>query len=205
MSGEVFAHEAREVARNEAVDSFPTPNEARDILHEFTTSLNLRRHAYAVGAAMRAYAGQVGEKGDRWEAVGLLHDFDYERHPSLEEHPFKGAEILRSRGVDEECIKDIFAHAPHTGQPRDTLLRKAIFSLDELCGFIVAVALVQPNKKLAEVTVDGVLKKLAQKGFAARVSRSDIVLGAAELSLSLPEHVRTVLAALQKIAGELGL
>lgn len=183
----------------------PTLVESRGILHEFTSSTNLRRHAYAVGAAMRAYAAKVGEKSERWEAVGLLHDFDYEKYPTLDEHPFKGADILRLRGVDEEFIRDIFAHAPHTGQPRDTLLRKAIFACDELCGFLVAVALVQPNRKLAEVTVDGVLKKIAQKGFAARVSRADIVLGAKELKLSLPEHVETVLAALQKIAGELGL
>lgn len=204
MRGDVFAHEAK-VERNMVGDSIPTPNEARDILHEFTTSLNLRRHAYAVGAAMRSCAAKFGEQSERWEAVGLLHDFDYQKYPTLDEHPFKGAEILRLRGVDEEFIRDIFAHAPHTGQPRDTLLRKAIFAGDELCGFLVAVALVQPNRKLAEVTVGGVLKKLAQKGFAARVSRADIVLGAAELEVSLPEHVGTVLAALQKIAGELGL
>jgi predicted hydrolase (HD superfamily) len=134
-----------------------------------------------------------------------LHDFDYEKFPALSDHPFRGAEILRARGASEELIKDIFAHAPHTGQLQDTQLRKAIFACDELAGFIVAVALVQPNKKLAEVTVERVLKKLRQASFAAGVSREDIERGAFELGAGLPEHVGTVLAALQGTAAELGL
>lgn len=185
--------------------TLPTVAEAREILHEFTQSPNLRKHAVAVGAAMRAYAAKYGESVDRWEAVGLLHDFDYERFPTLEEHPFKGAEILRSRGVDEEFIKDIFAHAPHTGQPRDTQLRKAVFACDEIAGFLVAVALIQPGKTLAEVTVEKCLKKLKSKGFAANVSREDIATGASELGVPLAEHIQTVLAALQGVAGEIGL
>lgn len=183
----------------------PSPAEARTILEEFTKSPNLLKHARAVGAAMRAYATKYGEDASRWETVGLLHDFDYERYQDLAEHPFKGAEILRARGVNDDVIKDIFAHAPHTGQLRDSRLRKAIFACDELAGFIVAVALVQPGKKLADVTVEGVVKKLKQRSFAAKVSRADIEEGARELGVTLPEHVGTVLQALQGIAGELGL
>ncbi len=183
----------------------PSAAEAKVWLHEFTASPNLRKHAEAVGAAMRAYATQAGEDPDHWQAVGLLHDFDYERYPSLEDHPFKGAEILRARGVSETFIQDIFAHAPHTGQARDTRLRKAIFACDELCGFLVAVALVQPSKKLAEATVESVVKKLKSKGFAAKVSREDIAKGAAELGVPLEAHIATVLRALQSIAAELGL
>lgn len=183
----------------------PTLDGARAILHEFTSRPNLRKHAEAVGAAMRAYAERYAEDADRWQVVGLLHDFDYERYQELDQHPFQGAEILRSKGVDEELIRDIFAHAPHTGQPRDTRLRQAIFAVDELCGFLVACALVTPSKKLAEVTVEGVLKKLRQKGFAEKVSREDITGGAAELGVTLNDHVQTVLTALQQRASTLGL
>ncbi len=185
--------------------NIPTPDEAKEILHEFTQSPNLRRHAMAVGRAMRIYATRYGEDSDRWEVVGLLHDFDYERYPSTAEHPFQGAKILRERGIAEEIIQDIFAHAPHTGQPRDTMLRKAIFACDELTGFITAVALVQPSKKLSEVTTERVVKKLKSKGFAAAVSRADIEEGARDLGVSLPEHVSIVLGALQGIAETLGL
>ncbi len=187
------------------MNAIPTIAEAREILHEFTLSANLRKHAEAVGASMRAYAERFGEDPARWEAVGLLHDFDYERFPALEDHPFRGGEILRSRGVDEDVVRDIFAHAPHTGQPRDTRLRKTIFACDELCGFMVAVALVQPNKALAHVTIERVLKKLKEKSFAAKVSRDDIFQGAADLGVSLDEHVRVVLGALQQQATALGL
>ncbi len=183
----------------------PHPEQARAILHEFTASPNLRKHGEAVGAAMRWYAEKLKGDADRWQAVGLLHDFDYEKYPTLEEHPFKGAEILRGRGVDEEFIMDIFAHAPHTKQPRDSSLRKAIFACDELCGFLVACALVTPAKKLAEVTPEGGLKKLKSKGFAAKVSREDIHQGAAELGIPLAEHVANVLCALKAAAGRLGL
>lgn len=183
----------------------PTPDGARAILHEFTERANLRKHAEAVGAAMRAYAERYTEDADRWQVVGLLHDFDYERYPELNQHPFQGAEILRSRGVDEELIKDILAHAPHTGQPRDTRLRQAIFAVDELCGFLVACALVTTNRKLAAVTVEGVFRKLKQKGFAEKVSREDITAGASELGVPLDEHVQTVLRGLQGSAGLLGL
>lgn len=186
-------------------EGIPSLAEARSILEEWTTSANLRKHARAVAAAMQAYAEKFGESPDRWEIVGLLHDFDYEKFPALSEHPFRGGEILRSRGVREEIVRDIFAHAPHTGQPRDTPLRKAIFACDELAGFLVAVALVQPHKTLAEVTAERVLKKLRQKTFAAGVSREDIERGAAELGIPLPEHVETVLTALQRSAADLGL
>lgn len=186
-------------------NGIPSVEEARALLEEFTTSPNLRKHARAVAAVMRAYAEKFGESPERWGVVGLLHDFDYEKFPTLTDHPFRGADILRERGASEELVKDIFAHAPHTGQPRDTSLRKAIFACDELAGFIVAVALVQPNRKLAEVSIESVLKKLRQKGFAAGVSREDIERGAVELGSPLSEHVRVVLTALQGAATELGL
>lgn len=186
-------------------DGIPSVAGAKHLLEEFTASPNLRKHAHAVAAGMRVYAETFGESSDRWAIVGLLHDFDYEKFPDSKDHPFRGAEILRSRGVSEDVITDILAHAPHTGQKRDTPLRKAIFACDELAGFIVAVALVQPNKKLSEVTRESVLKKLRQKGFAAGVSREDIELGAAELGISLSDHVQTMLTAMQGAATELGL
>ena len=181
-----------------------TRDEALEILHEFTTNENLRKHGYAVEAAMRAYARKLGEDEERWGIVGLLHDFDWEIHPTLEEHPAKGAEILRDRGVDEETIGDIQAHAPHTGTPRDTPVRKAIFAVDELSGFIVAVALVRPTG-LDGMKPKSVRKKLKDKSFAAAVNREDITAGAEELRVDLSEHIAFVIEAMQGISDELGL
>lgn len=182
-----------------------TRDEAMAILREFTTSPNLISHALAVEAAMRAYARRFGEDEELWGVVGLLHDFDYEKYPSLEDHPFKGAEILRERGVDEEIIGGVLAHAPHTGEPHETLLKKTIFAVDELTGLIVAVALVRPDKKLATVKVKSVRKKMKDKGFAAAVSRDDIVCGAEGLGVELGEHIGIVVAAMQGISDDLGL
>ena len=181
-----------------------TRDEALEILHEFTTNENLRRHAYAVEAAMRAYARKLGGDEDYWGNVGLLHDFDWEIHPTLEEHPLKGGEILRERGVDEQMIADIAAHAPHSGVPRDTPLRKALFAVDELTGFIVAVALMRPTK-LEGMKPKSVRKKMKDKSFAAAVSREDIETGAAELGVDLSEHIALVIEAMQGISDELGL
>jgi predicted hydrolase (HD superfamily) len=186
-------------------NGIPTREEALAILHEFTASDALRRHAYAVEAAMRAYGRKLGEDEHAYGVVGLLHDFDYEKYPTADEHPLKGSEILKERGIDEEIREGILAHAPHTGRPRDTRMKKAIFACDELCGLIMAVTYVRPSKKIAEVTVESVLKKFKNKGFAAKISRDGITQGAAELGVPLEEHISTVLAAMQGVAAELGV
>lgn len=182
-----------------------TRDEALAILHEFTQTESLRKHAYAVEAAMRAYARKLGEDEELWGVVGLLHDFDYERYPTMPDHPFRGAEILRERGVDEEIVQAGLAHADFTDVPRDTPLRKAIFAVDELAGFIIAVALVRPSKQLADVEVKSVRKKMKDKGFAAAVSREDLQRGAEEMGVPLEEHIETVLEGMKLVAGELGL
>ncbi len=165
----------------------------------------LLRHALAVEAAMRAQAARAGADPDHWGAVGLLHDFDYEQHPTPEEHPFAGAEILRRRGYDAGLIDDILSHATYSGVARDTPLRKALYAVDELSGFITAVALVRPSKSLSDVEPAAVRKKMKDKAFARAVNREDIVNGAAELGVDLDEHIRSVAAALKPVAGDLGL
>jgi putative nucleotidyltransferase with HDIG domain len=184
---------------------WPTREEAQAVLDEWTKNVNLKKHAYAVEAAMRAYAEKLGEDSDRWGVVGLLHDFDYERFPSLEEHPFRGVEFLRERGMPEELVEGVLAHAEHTGVERDTPMKKAIFAVDELTGLIVAVALVRPSKKLADVSVEAVLKKWGEKRFAAGVNRQLIEQGAEELGVPLDEHIATVLTAMQGCADKLSL
>ncbi len=181
-----------------------TRDEALTILHEHVQNENLRKHAYAVEAAMRAYARKFGEDEDYWGVVGLLHDFDWEIHPTLEEHPQKGAEILRERGADEALVQDILAHAPHTGVPRDSLVRKTLFAVDELTGLIVACALVRPNG-IADMKAKSVRKKMKDKSFAAAVSREDIQTGAEELGVDLSEHIQFVIDAMKSIREELGL
>lgn len=179
--------------------------EAYELLTEYTQSANLIKHALAVEAAMRQYARHFGEDEELWGTVGLLHDFDYERYPDLADHPFKGAEILRERGWPEEIVEAVLAHAEHTGVPRDTRLKQAIFAVDELTGFIIATALVRPDKKLASVEVKSVKKKMKDKSFAAAVKRDEITRGAEELGLSLDEHIGMVLEAMQDIADKLEL
>lgn len=182
-----------------------TRQEAWQLLTEYTRNKNLQKHALAVEAAMRHYARLEGEDEEKWAIVGLLHDYDYEKFPDEEDHPYNGQGILESEGYAEEIRRAIMAHAPHTGTSRDTLLEKTIFAVDELTGFIVAVALVRPNKKLAEVDVACVRKKMKQPAFAAGVKREDIERGAAELKMSLDEHIQNVLTAMQGIADKLGL
>ena len=182
-----------------------TRAEALSLLHEFTQTESLRKHAYAVEAAMRAYARKLGEDEELWGVVGLLHDFDYERYPTLGDHPFKGAEILRERGAAEEIVETCLSHYSLSGVPRDTPLKQAIFAVDELAGFVIAVALVRPSKQLADVEVKSVKKKMKDKGFAAAVSREDIQRGAEEMGVSLEEHIETVLAGMKPIAETLGL
>ncbi len=184
---------------------FPSRAEALAVLREHTQSDSLLKHAYAVEAAMRFYASRFGEDPENWGVTGLLHDFDYERYPSLDDHPFKGAEILRARGYDAELIDAILSHADHSGVPRTTPMRKALFAVDELCGFVTAVTLVRPSKKIVEVEPSSVKKKLKDKGFARTVSREDIVAGAALIELPLDTHIENVITAMRGIAGELGL
>ncbi len=179
--------------------------EALALLQEYTKNENLLKHAYSVEAAMRAYAGHMGEDAELWGLVGLLHDFDYERYPTADEHPYKGAEILRSIGYDESIISTILSHASYTNVPRDTNMAKALFAVDELCGLITAVALVRPSKKLEEVTIKSVKKKMKDKGFARNVNRSEITEGAAAMGIELDEHIGRVIESLQGISGELGL
>lgn len=154
---------------------------------------------------MRAYARRYGEDEDLWGAVGLLHDFDWEIHATLDQHPRLGAPILRQRGVDEEIIRSIQSHAPRTGVPRTKTMDRALYAVDELTGLITAVALVRPSKSLHDVTVKSVRNKWKDKAFAAGVNRTDIEQGAAELGVELKDHIAVVLQAMQAIAAELGL
>jgi predicted hydrolase (HD superfamily) len=186
------------------------------LLTEFTQSESLRKHALAVEACMRACAGKFGSgnsgaaalglsEEDLWGIVGLIHDFDYEKYPSLEDHPYKGNEILKQRGWPEVITRAIMSHAEYTGVTRDTPLEKALFACDELAGFITAVALIKPGKSLAEVDARSVRKRMKDKAFARKVSREDIVSGAADLGVDLDEHIAFCIDALQGIADKLGL
>jgi putative nucleotidyltransferase with HDIG domain len=182
-----------------------TRDEALALLHEYTKTDSLRKHALAVEQAMRAYAGKMGGDPDRWGMTGLLHDFDYEMFPTAEQHPFIGSKIMEERGFDEDIRRAILGHAQYTGVPRDTDMARALFACDELCGFLTACALVQPTKNLADVKVSSVKKKLKDKACARGVIREDIALGIEELGIPLEEHVEFVLAALREIAPELGI
>ena len=183
----------------------PDRDEAFNLLTEYTKNENLVKHALAVEAAMRHYARKFGEDEDLWGVVGLLHDFDYERYPSLEDHPFKGADILRSRGYDEAFVKAILSHASHTNVPRETKMERTLFAVDELCGMVTAVALVRPSKRVAEVSVKSVKKKLKDRAFARSVNRDDIRAGAEEMNIPLPDHIQNVIEAMQGISDDLGL
>ena len=175
------------------------------LLTEFTQSESLRKHALAVEACMRAYARKNGADEDLWALVGLLHDFDYEKYPTAEEHPYKGSEILEQRGYSEEIRRAILSHAEYTGVPRVTPMEKTLFACDELAGFITACALVKPGKSLAEVEAKSVRKKMKDKAFARSVNREDIVNGAAALGVDLEEHIAFCIEAMKGIEGELGL
>jgi putative nucleotidyltransferase with HDIG domain len=175
------------------------------LLTEFTQSESLRKHALAVEACMRAYARKLGGDEELWGVTGLLHDFDYERWPSLDDHPYRGNEILAGRGWSEEIRRAIMSHAEYSGVTRDTPMEKALFACDELAGFITACALVKPGKSLAEVAAKSVRKKMKDKAFARSVNRDDIVNGAADLGVELEEHIAFCIEAMKGIAGELGL
>jgi putative nucleotidyltransferase with HDIG domain len=179
------------------------------LLTEFTQSESLRKHALAVEACMRACARKLGngsaEDENLWGIVGLIHDFDYERWPSLNDHPYKGNEILKERGYPEQISRAIMSHAEYTGVTRDTPMEKALFACDELAGFITAVALIKPSKSLAEVDTKSVRKRMKDKAFARKVNRDDIIVGAAELGVELDEHIAFCIEAMKPIAKELGL
>jgi len=180
-----------------------TRQESLALLHEYTKSDSLRKHALAVEASMRAYAEKWGEDVERWGAVGLLHDFDYEQNPSVPDHPMKGTEILTSHGYDEEMRRAIIGHVPAMNMPRDTRMAKTLFACDELCGFIVACAVIRPNK-IADLERSSVKKKLKDRAFARAVSREEIYQGAEELGVPLDDHISFLIEALQKIAPDLG-
>jgi putative nucleotidyltransferase with HDIG domain len=175
------------------------------LLTEFTQSESLRKHALAVEACMRVYARKAGADEELWGMVGLLHDFDYEKYPSPEEHPYKGCEILKERGYSEEVRRAIMSHAEYSGVARISPMEKTLFACDELAGFITACALVKPGKSLHEVEATSVRKKMKDKAFARSVHREDIVQGAADLGLDLEEHIAFCIEAMKTIAEELGL
>jgi putative nucleotidyltransferase with HDIG domain len=175
------------------------------LLTEFTQSESLRKHALAVEACLRAYARKAGADEELWGMVGLLHDFDYEKYPSAEEHPSKGSEILKERGYSEEVRRAIMSHAQYSGVARVSALEKTLFACDELAGFITACALVKPGKSLAEVEAPSVRRKMKDKAFARSVHREDIVEGAADLGLDLEQHIAFCIEAMKTIAKELGL
>ena len=175
------------------------------ILTEFTQSESLRKHALAVEACMRAYARKNGADEELWGLVGLIHDFDYEKYPSAEDHPFRGSEILEERGYSEEIRRAILSHAEYSGVPRTTPMEKTLFACDELAGFITACALVKPGKSLAEVEAKSVRKKMKDKAFARSVNRNDIIQGATELGVELEQHIAFCIEAMKTIARELGL
>ena len=182
----------------------PTRAAAWETLNRYTKSEALLRHALAVEAATAWYARRFGEDEERWRVVALLHDFDYEIHPTLDEHPQDGAPILREEGYPEDVIEAVLSHAEHLSLPRDTLLKKTLFACDELSGFVHACALVRPTG-LEGLEPKSVRKKLKQPSFAAGVHREDVYKGAEELGIELDEHIRNVISALQPIARELGV
>lgn len=175
-----------------------------DLLYEYSVNDSLRKHALSVEAAMRAYARKLGEDEEKWGTVGLLHDFDYERFPEFPAHPTKGSEILKTKGYSDEIRTTILSHVPAMNVPRDTPMAKTLFACDELCGFIMACALIRPNK-IADLEMSSVKKKLKDKAFARAVSREDIRKGVEELGVDFDEHVTFVIGAMRAVAGELGL
>jgi predicted hydrolase (HD superfamily) len=187
-----------------------TRAQALDLMHEWTRSEPLRKHMYAVEIAMRAMAERQGENPDEWGLVGLLHDFDYERYPNeahsqTEGHPAEGVRALAEMGLPEASQRAILGHASYTGVPRDSAMAKALFAVDELCGFLVACTLVRPSRSLQDLEVASVRKKLKDKAFARGVSREDVIQGAAEIGVPLDEHIAFVLAALRPHERALGL
>jgi len=180
-------------------------DEALALVREYVKNENLVKHMLSVEAAMRFYAGKFGEDVEKWELAGLLHDFDWEIHPSLEGHPQDGAPILRERGVPEEIVRAVLSHADHTGIPRQTRMEKALYACDEVTGLITAVALVRPSRSLLDLEPASVKKKWKDKTFAAGANRAEIEKAASEFGIELWEHIGNVILAMRRIAPELGL
>jgi putative nucleotidyltransferase with HDIG domain len=183
----------------------PTRDEAYVLLCEYTQSESLIKHALAVEAVMRAFARRYGEDEEMWGIAGLLHDFDYERYPTPPDHPLRGAEVLRERGYPEEIIRAILGHADYTGVPRETLLAKVLYAVDELTGFIIACALVRPSRSLDDLPVASVKKKLKDKAFARGVDRAVVARGAEELGVDLDDLIAFIISALRPLGEQLGL
>ena len=188
----------------------PNRDDAWKLLCEYTQSENLRKHALAVEACVRAYARKHGADEELWGITALLHDFDYERWPNdahhpTQEHPYQGSQILRQRGYPEEMLRAILSHADYSGVPRQTPLEHTLFACDELAGFLTACALVKPSKSIAEVEVPSVKKKLKDKAFARGVNRADVTQGAEELGIPLDEHIAFCIEAMRSRAADLGL
>lgn len=181
------------------------PQEALEIVRTYVKNEGLINHMLSVAAAMRFYAEKFGEDAELWEVVGILHDFDWEIHPTLDKHPVAGAPILRSLGVSEEIIRAIISHGENTGVPRQTLMEKALFACDEITGLVTAVALVRPSRSLMDLEAKSVKKKWKDRAFAAAIKREEIEQGAAEFGVDVWEHVGNVILAMRRIAPQLGL
>jgi putative nucleotidyltransferase with HDIG domain len=193
------------IAEETGIKTVKTREHAWRLLTEYTTSESLRKHAMSVEVCMRAYARKFGEDEELWGMTGLLHDFDYEKHPSPEEHPWVGNKILREHGYPEELMHAIMGHAEYTHTPRVSRIDRALFACDELSGFITATALVKPSKSVREVDVKSIRKKMKDKAFARGVNREDIIQGAAELEIDLDEHIAFCIDAMTQAAESLGL
>lgn len=178
--------------------------DALNLMHEYTKNEALRKHMYAVEAAMRAYSRKYNDDEEKWAIVGILHDFDYEMYPALPDHPLKGSEILKSKGYPDDIRNAILGHASFTNVPRESLMAKVLYACDELCGFITAVSVIRPNK-ITDLEISSVKKKLKDKSFAKNVSREDIDLGIKELGIPLEEHVKFVIEAMKADKDRLGL
>ncbi len=190
--------------------SLPSRADTLALMHEYTASDSLRKHMLSVEAAMRAYAEKFGEDPDRWGTAGLVHDFDYERYPNAEHspteaHPAEGVRILRGRGYPEDILQAILGHATYSGTPRESLMAKTLFAVDELTGLITATALVRPSRSVHEVEARSVRKKMKDKAFARGVNRDDVITGAEELGVDLEEHIAFVIRAMQSVADDIGL
>jgi putative nucleotidyltransferase with HDIG domain len=183
----------------------PNRDDALALLHEYTKGESLRRHAYGVEAAVRGYARRFGEDEALWSVTALLHDFDYEQWPSLDEHPYRGVEILKQHGYPETVTRAILSHADYSGVPRDSLLEKVLYACDEMSGFVTAAALVRPSRSVMDLEAASVKKRMKDKAFARAVSREDLVRGAEELGLPLETHIANVIESLREHADALGL
>src|SRR6202795_4976254 len=190
--------------------TIPSRPDTLALMHEYTASESLRKHMLAVEGAMRAYARKFGEDEERWGITGLIHDFDYERfpnnaHSATDEHPAEGVRILKSKGYPDDILQAILGHAHYTNAPRESLMAKTLFAVDELTGLITATALVRPSKSVHEVEARSVRKKMKDKAFARGVNREDVINGAQELGVDLDEHITFVIASMQARSADLGL